>query len=298
MSNPFTQDQATTRGAIDTSQPLVLGRVQRDGQTMLMVRSPDGQVTYVPDNPSATVGSPAPRTSGEMLLAGDEDTISPVSISTSGTLSGQDQARALARRIAEEEGVDPDLFERLVQQESSFRPDVVSSAGAIGYAQLMPGTAEELGVDPWDPEQNLRGGARYLRQQFDTFGDTRLALAAYNAGPGRVREYGGVPPFQETQNYVRILTGEGDDYRRMQPSPETAGRMGSPPPARPEVLSGPEQEQEARGPLDDLTDALAYLELAEGPPEMQVGSPPPVIRPRRSDTGTRALQRMGIASLA
>lgn len=296
MSNRFTQEQATRRGAVDTTQPMVLGRVSRGGETMLMVRMPDGTVHYTADMPGVEVGSRVPTTPSELLLAGDESTLSPISISTSGTLDGQDPARALARRIAEEEGVDPDLFERLVQQESSFRPDVVSRAGAIGYAQLMPATAAELGVDPWDPEQNLRGGARYLRQQFDTFGDTRLALAAYNAGPGRVREYGGVPPFPETQDYVRILTGEGDDYRRMQPSPETTGRIGSPPPARPEGLSGPERE--ARGPLDDLTEALAYLELAEGPGEMPVGSPPPIHRPRRSDTGARALQRMGIASLA
>lgn len=119
--------------------------------------------------------------------------------------------RAEAQRIAIEEGVDPDLFLRLVRQESGFRPQVVSSAGAIGLAQLMPGTAEELGVDPRDPIQNLRGGARYLRQQLDTFGDPVLALAAYNAGPGAVRRYGGVPPFRETQGYVRAILGGGVD---------------------------------------------------------------------------------------
>ena len=79
--------------------------------------------------------------------------------------------RALAAQIAEEEGVDPALFTRLIEAESSFRPDVTSSAGAYGLAQLMPGTAAELGVDPSDPIQNLRGGARYLRQQLDRFGD-------------------------------------------------------------------------------------------------------------------------------
>lgn len=115
----------------------------------------------------------------------------------------------LATKIAIEEGVDPDLFLRLVQQESSFNQDAVSSAGAIGLAQLMPDTAKDLGVDPYDPEQNLRGGARYLRQQLDTFGDTTLALAAYNAGPGNVRKYGGIPPFTETRNYVNKIIGTG-----------------------------------------------------------------------------------------
>lgn len=116
--------------------------------------------------------------------------------------------RETARQIAIEEGVDPDLFLRLVGAESSFNPDSVSSKGATGLAQLMPGTAAELGVDPTDPIQNLRGGARYLRQQLDEFGDPVLALAAYNAGPGNVRKYGGVPPFAETQNYVAKIMGD------------------------------------------------------------------------------------------
>ena len=113
----------------------------------------------------------------------------------------------LARSIAMEEGIDPELFVRLVRQESSFNPEARSPAGAIGLTQLMPGTAADLGVDPTDPVQNLRGGARYLRQQLDRFGSVPLALAAYNAGPGRVSEYNGIPPFEETQNYVRRILG-------------------------------------------------------------------------------------------
>lgn len=116
--------------------------------------------------------------------------------------------RETARTIAIEEGVDPDLFLRLIGAESSFNPDAVSPKGAAGLAQLMPGTAAELGVDPTDPIQNLRGGARYLRQQLDEFGDPVLALAAYNAGPGSVRKYGGVPPFEETKNYVAKIIGD------------------------------------------------------------------------------------------
>jgi len=120
--------------------------------------------------------------------------------------------RGYARQIAQQYGLNPDLYERVIGAESSWRPDAQSSAGAYGLAQLMPATAAELGVDPRDPMDNLRGGAMYLRQMLDMFGgDERLALAAYNAGPGRVQEYGGIPPFPETQNYVnRILGGQGD----------------------------------------------------------------------------------------
>lgn len=115
--------------------------------------------------------------------------------------------RALASQIAQQEGVPVDLFLRLVNQESRFNPNAVSPAGAMGLAQLMPGTARDLGVDPSDPTQNLTGGARYLRQQLDTFGQPDLALAAYNAGPGNVRKHGGIPPFKETQNYVSTILG-------------------------------------------------------------------------------------------
>jgi hypothetical protein len=115
----------------------------------------------------------------------------------------QQMARAAARRHS----VPEDLFLRLVRTESNFRPAAVSSKGAIGLAQLMPGTAQILRVNPHDPAQNLEGGARYLSMQYRKFGDWRLALAAYNAGPGAVEKYKGVPPYKETQNYVRAILG-------------------------------------------------------------------------------------------
>lgn len=115
--------------------------------------------------------------------------------------------RKEASRIAREQGVPEDLFLKLVRQESGFNPKAVSRSGAIGLAQLMPGTAQGLGVDPFDPVQNLTGGARYLKQQFTKFGRWDLALAAYNAGPGAVAKYGGVPPYKETQGYVKKIMG-------------------------------------------------------------------------------------------
>ncbi|WP_088625448.1 lytic transglycosylase domain-containing protein [Oceanicola sp. 22II-s10i] len=115
---------------------------------------------------------------------------------------------AVARDKARQHGVPEDLFLKLVQQESGWNKAALSHKGAIGLAQLMPGTASHLGVDPHDPEENLEGGARYLARQFREFGSWRLALAAYNAGPEAVRKYNGVPPYKETQNYVKVIWGE------------------------------------------------------------------------------------------
>ena len=113
----------------------------------------------------------------------------------------------MARAAAQRYSIPQDLFLRLVQQESNWNPKALSHKGAIGLAQLMPGTASLLGVDPHDPYQNLDGGARYLAEQYRAFKSWRLALAAYNAGPKAVERYGGVPPFKETKNYVKVIWG-------------------------------------------------------------------------------------------
>jgi soluble lytic murein transglycosylase-like protein len=120
--------------------------------------------------------------------------------------SGQPWAADIAT-AAGAHGIDARLFAALVWTESAFNPNAVSWVGAIGLAQLMPRTAAELGVDPWDPHQNLDGGARYLARQYQRFGTLELALAAYNAGPTAVANAGpGIPNFIETQLYVvRVL---------------------------------------------------------------------------------------------
>ena len=109
----------------------------------------------------------------------------------------------------------PSLIEALVWQESRWRANAVSPVGARGLAQLMPGTARDLGVNPDDPFANLEGGARYLREQLDRFdGDLEKALAAYNAGPGRVIRANGVPRIRETQNYVAAIMGRLANHSR------------------------------------------------------------------------------------
>jgi soluble lytic murein transglycosylase-like protein len=115
----------------------------------------------------------------------------------------------IARAAAQRHDIPEDLFFRLVTQESGWNAAVVSEAGAIGLAQLMPDTASLLRVDPTDPVQNLEGGARYLRQMYNRFGSWRLALAAYNAGPAAVARHGGVPPYDETTHYVAVILGAG-----------------------------------------------------------------------------------------
>jgi len=125
---------------------------------------------------------------------------------------------ATIHSLAQRFDLSPALLEAVVWQESRWRANAVSPAGARGLAQLMPGTARDLGVDPDDPFANLEGGARYLREQLDRFdGDLELALAAYNAGPGRVIRSGGVPRIRETQMYVAAIMGRLADHSR---SPE------------------------------------------------------------------------------
>ena len=122
---------------------------------------------------------------------------------------------AYVARLAAKYDLSPALIEALVWQESRWRANAVSPVGARGLAQLMPGTARDLGVNPDDPFANLEGGARYLREQLDRFdGDLEKALAAYNAGPGRVMRSGGIPNIRETQVYVARIMGRLSDHSR------------------------------------------------------------------------------------
>jgi soluble lytic murein transglycosylase-like protein len=157
--------------------------------------------------------SPASTTSFAQALQSAQGT-------TSATPAGPTPYDAEIDAAATRYGLDPALLKGLIRQESGFDPAARSSAGAVGLTQLMPGTAASLGVDPADPAQAIDGGARYLKAQLDRFGgDAAKALAAYNAGPGAVDRFGGVPPYAETQGYVQNVLGYADQYRGAAPAP-------------------------------------------------------------------------------
>lgn len=140
--------------------------------------------------------------------------------------------RSMAASAARRNGIPVPLFLELVKVESGWRPQIVSSAGAIGFTQLMPGTARGLGVDPMNPAQNLEGGARYLSAMFHRFHSWPLALAAYNAGAGAVEQHGGIPPYPETRHYVQMIMGalKGGAGRMTIPQQPGMGQMPQLPP--------------------------------------------------------------------
>jgi soluble lytic murein transglycosylase-like protein len=181
------------------------------------IASIDARVQELQTMVATMTGAPAAQPSTSSFASTLASAQTPRTQTSPSTATGTDGSAFGAEidAAAASNGIDPALLKGLASQESGFDPNARSGAGALGLTQLMPGTAASLGVaNPLDPAQSLQGGAKYLRQQLDRFGgDERLALAAYNAGPGAVARYGGVPPYSETQNYVTSVMAKAAAYR-------------------------------------------------------------------------------------
>jgi soluble lytic murein transglycosylase-like protein len=182
-------------------------------------------------SPSATASQvPAGDFAAALQAATMADSSSPTAAegeSAAGASADGGEYDSVIEQAAERYGIDPALLHGLIQQESGFDPGAQSSAGASGLTQLMPGTASSMGVsNPLNPTESIEGGARYLSQLMSQFGgNTEDALAAYNAGPGAVQQYGGIPPYAETQSYVSKVLGYAETYRQTHPSSISAGGL-------------------------------------------------------------------------
>ena len=183
------------------------------------------RVAEIQKHVAALTGQPADAASSTSFadqLAAAQTATTPGTATAAATATGTtlgggtpSQYDAQITAAATKHGLDPALLKGLIRQESNFNASARSGAGAQGLTQLMPATAASLGVtDATDPAQAIDGGAKYLKQQLDRFGgDASKALAAYNAGPGAVAKYGGVPPYAETQGYVQKVLGYAAEYR-------------------------------------------------------------------------------------
>lgn len=169
------------------------------------------RIAEISAGPVLLDGDFAARVETSLRTYGNEPSASPPKIATP-----RSAIESIVRRDAAAWQVDPALVEAIIANESSFDATATSSSGARGLMQLMPQTAASLGVrDPYDPAENVRGGTRYLRGLLDRFGTVELAVAAYNAGPAAVERYGGIPPYAQTQEYVRNVLSY---YRRVRKS--------------------------------------------------------------------------------
>lgn len=183
-----------------------VGKINQSEVSVPLAMASTGNEDYIDMYNEATVRGFNVGTPYSGVVMDDNDYGTSTGFATS---IGYNPIQQKVIKYARKYGMDPDFALKWVRQESGFNPKAKSKAGAMGMLQLMPATAKELGVtDPYDEDQNLDAGFRYLKSKFKEFGDMSLALAAYNSGSGNVKKYGGIPPFAETQNYVKSILGE------------------------------------------------------------------------------------------
>ena len=150
----------------------------------------------------------------EKTASVEDKVFSPTAVASSKKAS-KEELDSIIEKYSSKNNLDSDFVKALIKQESGFQSTAKSHCGAMGLMQLMPATASSLGVhNPYDPEQNIAGGTKYLKGLMDRFeGNKELALAAYNAGPGAVKKYGGIPPYKETQHYVKNVISNYHNYK-------------------------------------------------------------------------------------
>jgi soluble lytic murein transglycosylase-like protein len=237
-----TQALSATAG-VPAGELALLQRMQQLQQLIESSRqvASGGQIS--PTATTATTNSSYPQTSNADFatalqaatnpdasgVLGSDTTYPGLSYSAVQGASGSESSvyDPLIEQAAARNGLDPAVLHGLIEQESGFDPNATSSAGAAGLTQLMPGTASSMGVaNPLNPAESIEGGARYLGQLMSKFSDnTEDALAAYNAGPGAVQQYGGVPPYAETQSYVTKVLGNAETYRQAHPTTVTTADL-------------------------------------------------------------------------
>ena len=209
-----TQSVTAVPAGMTAGELAVAQRVQQLQALIESARAVASGGTTLPTAASAT----APQTTGVDFASALQ-----AATTESGESGESGQYESLIDRAAARNGLEPAVLHGLIQQESGFDPSAASSAGASGLTQLMPGTASSMGVaNPMNPADSIEGGARYLGQLMTQFGgNTEDALAAYNAGPGAVEQYGGIPPYAETQSYVSKVLGNAEAYRQSHPTTAT-----------------------------------------------------------------------------
>jgi soluble lytic murein transglycosylase-like protein len=229
--------------ALAGSSGVPAGELQGLIESARQVASPNFTGSSATTSPTATASSYTPSSytdfASALQAATGDDAAGAAGATVADPSSGMDYSAvqgtstngesgaydALIEQAAARNGVNPAVLHGLIEQESGFDPDAVSSAGASGLTQLMPGTASALGVaNTLDPAESIEGGARYLGELTSQFGgNTEDALAAYNAGPGAVEQYGGIPPYAETQSYVADVLSNAEAYQQSHPTSYATG---------------------------------------------------------------------------